>query len=160
MTAAGIVLSQPTRQTSPSKRWPRATSSIESAITSRETSEARIPSVPIDTPSETETVLNSSGVPPAALIPRFTCWASARWFRLHGMVSIHVVETPTSGFARSSSVRPTRLQHRAGRRAVGPVGERGAVALRRIGGAAVGVAGHDSWAPFAETARVRTRTEG
>ena len=78
MTAAGIVLSQPTRQTSPSKRWPRATSSIESAITSRETSEARIPSVPIDTPSETETVLNSSGVPPAALIPRFTRWASAR----------------------------------------------------------------------------------
>ncbi len=117
MTAAGIVLSQPTRQTSPSKRCPRATSSIESAITSRETSEARIPSVPIDTPSETETVLNSSGVPPAALIPRFTRWASARWFRLHGMVSIHVVETPTSGFARSSSVSPTAFSiARAGAR--------------------------------------------
>ena len=117
MTAAGIVLSQPTRQTSPSKRWPRATSSIESAITSRETSEARIPSVPIDTPSETETVLNSSGVPPAARIPRFTRWASARWLRLHGIVSIHVVETPTSGFARSSSVRPTAFSiARAGAR--------------------------------------------
>ena len=36
ITAPGIVLSQPTRQTRPSKRWPRATSSIESAITSRE----------------------------------------------------------------------------------------------------------------------------
>ncbi len=107
MTAAGIVLSQPTRQTSPSKRWPRATSSIESAITSRETSDARMPSVPIETPSETETVLNSSGVPPASRIPRLTCCASARWLRLHGIVSIHVVETPISGRARSSSVRPT-----------------------------------------------------
>src|SRR4029450_9177248 len=66
--AAAIVLSHPTRHTSPSKRWPRATSSIESAITSRETSESRIPSVPMATPSETEIVLNSSGVPPAARI--------------------------------------------------------------------------------------------
>ena len=76
-----------------------------------------MPSVPIDTPSETETVLNSSGVPPAARIPRFTRWASARWFRLHGIVSIHVVETPTSGFARSSSVKPTAFSiARAGAR--------------------------------------------
>ena len=59
-------------QTSPSNRWPRATSSIESAITSRETSDARMPVVPIDTPSETAIVLNSSGVPPALRIPCFT----------------------------------------------------------------------------------------
>ncbi len=51
-----------TRQTRPSKRWPRATSSIESAMTSRETSDARMPSVPMETPSETATVLNSIGV--------------------------------------------------------------------------------------------------
>ena len=38
-------------QTSPSNRCPRATSSIESAITSRDTSDARMPTVPIDTPS-------------------------------------------------------------------------------------------------------------
>src|SRR6185503_8251022 len=93
-------------QTRPSKRWPRATSSIESAITSRETSEARIPSVPIVTPSEIEIVLNSSGVPPASRIPRLMSRASARWFQLHGIVSIHVVATPTCGRARSSSVRP------------------------------------------------------
>ena len=49
ITAAGIVLSQPTMQTSPSNWCPRATSSIESAITSRETSEARIPAAPIVT---------------------------------------------------------------------------------------------------------------
>ncbi len=99
-------MSQPTRQTSPSKRWPRATSSIESAIQSRETSDARIPSVPIETPSETAIVLNSIGVPPAARIPALTCWARSRWFRLHGIVSIHVVATPTIGFARSSSLKP------------------------------------------------------
>ena len=79
MTAAGMVLSQPTRQTRPSKRWARATSSIESAITSRETSEPRMPSVPIVTPSETEIVLNSTGIPPAARIPSFTFCASSRW---------------------------------------------------------------------------------
>src|SRR3984885_8153061 len=66
MIAAGIVLSQPTRQTMPSKRCPSATSSIESAMISREIREARIPEVPIETPSETEIVLNSIGVPPGA----------------------------------------------------------------------------------------------
>ncbi len=78
MTAPGIVLSQPTRQTRPSKRWPVATSSIESAITSREIREARMPEVPIETPSETAIVLNSTGVPPAARIPSLTWRASAR----------------------------------------------------------------------------------
>ena len=117
ITAAGIVLSQPTRQTRPSKRWPRATSSIESAITSRETSEARIPSVPMETPSETETVLNSIGVPPAARTPVFTCCANSRWLKLHGIVSIQVVAMPTSGRARSSSVSPIPLSMaRAGAR--------------------------------------------
>ena len=46
--------------------WPSATSSIESAITSRLTSEPCMPSMPIVMPSETEMVLNSIGVPPAA----------------------------------------------------------------------------------------------
>ena len=79
IAAPGIVLSQPTRQTRPSKRWPRATVSIESAITSRETSEAFIPSVPIETPSLTEIVPNSIGVPPAARIPSLTNSARRRW---------------------------------------------------------------------------------
>ena len=63
----------------------------------------------METPSETEIVLNSIGVPPAALMPRFTSCASSRWFRLQGIVSIHCVATPMSGFARSSSVKPTAL---------------------------------------------------
>src|SRR5216110_2234974 len=49
IAAPGIVLSQPTRQTRPSNRWPRLTSSIESAITSRLTSEAFMPSVTMGT---------------------------------------------------------------------------------------------------------------
>src|SRR5688500_18144412 len=82
---------------------------MESAITSRLTSEARIPSVPIVTPSEIEIVLNSIGVHPAALIPAFACMASSRWLKLQGIVSIHSVATPMIGRARSSSVNPTAL---------------------------------------------------
>ncbi len=78
-------------------------------MTSRLTRLAFIPSVPMATPSEMEIVLNSIGVPPAARIPSFTRSASRRWLRLHGIVSIHVVATPMSGFARSSSVNPTAL---------------------------------------------------
>ena len=59
-------------------RCPRATSSIESAITSRETSDARMPSVPIETPSETAIVLNSIGVPPASRMPALHVAAPAR----------------------------------------------------------------------------------
>ena len=58
-------MSQPESATTPSHNAPRTASSMESAITSRETSEARIPSVPMLIPSETTTVLNSIGVPPA-----------------------------------------------------------------------------------------------
>jgi hypothetical protein len=75
--------------------------------------------------------LNSIGVPPAARMPSFTCFASARWFRLHGMVSIQVVPTPTSGFARSSSVKPTPFSiARAGARSTPSVSS----ALRRFPG--------------------------
>src|SRR5205823_4027437 len=59
------------------------------------------------TPSETEIVLNSIGVPPASRMPRLTSTASSRWLRLHGIVSIQVVATPIIGRARSSSVKPT-----------------------------------------------------
>ena len=90
-----------------------------------------MPLVPIETPSETEIVLNSIGVPPAARIPSLTCRASTRWFRLQGIVSIHVVATPTSGRARSSSVKPTPFSiARAGARSTPSVSG----ALRRLPG--------------------------
>ena len=78
-------------------------------MTSRLISDAFMPSVPIDTPSETAMVLNSIGVPPAARMPALTDSARRRWFRLQGIVSIHDVATPTIGCARSSSVNPTAL---------------------------------------------------
>ena len=74
----GIVLSQAARQTIASKKWPRATSSIESAITSRETRLARMPLVPIVMPSEIAIVLNSIGVPPASRMPSLILAACAR----------------------------------------------------------------------------------
>ncbi len=73
-----MVLSQPQSATTASKQLPRATSSMESAITSRLMRLARMPGLPIVMPSEMETVLNSIGVPPASRMPSFTCSASAR----------------------------------------------------------------------------------
>ncbi len=103
-------------QTRPSIRWPRTTSSIESAITSRLTSEAFIPSVPIDTPSETEIVLNSIGVPPAARMPAFTRWASSRWLKLHGIVSIQRRGDADERLREVVVGEADRLQHRPRRR--------------------------------------------
>ena len=68
-----------------------------------------MPSVPMVTPSLTEMVLNSMGVPPAARMPSLTATARSRWLRLQGIVSIHCVATPMMGLARSSSVKPTAL---------------------------------------------------
>src|SRR5437867_5741471 len=117
MAPPGIVLSQPTSTTSASNMCPRATSSIESAITSRETSEVFMPSVPMVMPSLIAMVLNSMGVPPASRTPRFTCSASRRRLKLHGMVSVQVLAMPTIGRARSASEKPIALKYeRAGAR--------------------------------------------
>ncbi len=104
MTVPGIVLSQPEIVTSASNAWALATSSIESAISSRETSDARIPAVPMVIPSEIAIVFSSIGVPPAARMPSLTFAASTRLLKLHGIVSIHECATPTIGFARSSAL--------------------------------------------------------
>ena len=106
MTVPGMVLSQPLSATTASKRWPRPTSSMESAITSRETSEVFMPSVPIVMPSEIAMVLSSIGVPPAARMPSFTRAARARRWKLQGIVSIQVEATPISGLASASSSKP------------------------------------------------------
>ena len=82
---------------------PRATSSIESAITSRLTSEVFMPSVPIVMPSDTAMVLNSIGVPPAARTPSLTFSARRRRWKLHGIVSVQVLAMPTIGRDRASS---------------------------------------------------------
>ena len=57
----GRDLSQPANVTMPSRRSACMTVSTESAMTSRLTSEKCMPSWPIEMPSETEIVPNSSG---------------------------------------------------------------------------------------------------
>src|SRR4051794_27571458 len=114
ISAAGTVLSQPTTQTSASKSCACAISSIESAITSREISDARIPGVPCDWLSETAIVLNGSGTPPASRAPFATCCASSSWLTLHGIVPVHVDTTPTIGSSsRAGSIPSARKCARA-----------------------------------------------
>ena len=67
------------------------------------TSEVFMPLVPIVMPSEIAIVLSSIGVPPAARMPSLTFAASARRWKLHGIVSIHVEATPMIGLASASS---------------------------------------------------------
>ena len=61
MSMPGSDLSHPARRTEPSRRSAFMTVSTESAMTSRLTSEKCIPSWPIEMPSLTEIVPNSSG---------------------------------------------------------------------------------------------------
>src|SRR5688500_4666682 len=90
---------------------------MESAITSRLTSDARIPDVPIVIPSDTAIVLNSTGAPPASRTPSRTYFAKSPRWTLHGIVSVHVLAMPMSGLSKSSSVNPTaRRYERAGAR--------------------------------------------
>ena len=133
ISAAGTVLSQPTRQTSASKSCASVISSIESAITSRETSDARMPGVPCDWLSETAIVLNSSATPPAASTACATRAARRRWLRLHGIVPVHVDAIPTTGpSSRSGSMPIARKCERAGARSAP---DRSAARARRRAGA-------------------------
>src|SRR6266403_82722 len=117
MSAAGTVLSQPTTHTSASKSCACVMSSIESAITSREISEARIPGVACDWLSETAIVLKPRGTPPAAVTPSATRAASLSWLRLHGIVPVHVEAMPTIGPPRrAGSIPMARKCARAGAR--------------------------------------------
>jgi hypothetical protein len=81
-------------------------SSTESAITSRLTSELRMPSWPMAMPSVTVMVQNSRGVPPAALTPLATALAWRIRAVLHGAASFQHEATPTNGWAISRVPRP------------------------------------------------------
>jgi TrkA domain protein len=104
---AGIDLSHPARPTKPSNRSACITVSTESVITSRDTSDARIPSCPIEMPSLTVIVPNSSGNPPAPRTPTLACSASLRSVMLHGVTSFHDDAIATCGLDQSSSPIPT-----------------------------------------------------
>ena len=95
ITQAGIFLSHPPMVTKPSKPCPPTTVSIESAITSLETSEYLIPLVPIDIPSETVIVLNITALEPTELTPFAADSASLSICILQGVTILHVEAIPT-----------------------------------------------------------------
>src|SRR5690349_14134707 len=66
-----------------------------------------MPSWPIEMPSDTEIVPNSSGYPPAAWTPSLTALASRSRGRLQGVISFQLLATPICGLAKSSSPMPT-----------------------------------------------------
>ncbi len=115
MSMPGRDLSQPARVTRPSNRSACMTVSTESAMISRLTREARMPSCPIEMPSDTAMVTNSKGNPPASRTPSLARLANRSRGRLHGVTSFHDDATPICGLSQSSSVIPTaRNMARAG----------------------------------------------
>ena len=107
MSIPGNDLSQPARPTKASKRSACIIASTESAMISRLTREACMPSWPMAIPSETAIDTNSKGKPPAARTPCFARWARRASGKLQGVTSFHVEATPTCGLSKSSSVMPT-----------------------------------------------------
>ncbi len=99
----GMFLSQPPIATTPSKPCAPTTVSIESAITSRDTSEYRMPGVPIEMPSDTVMVPNVVLLPPAALAPFAAASASLSMCMLQGVRLLQVEAMPTCGFLKSRS---------------------------------------------------------
>src|ERR1700733_14144529 len=120
MSMPGRDLSQPAKVSSPSKRSACITVSTESAITSRLTNDARMPSWPMEMPSDTAMVTNSNGHPPASRTPSLERLASRSSGMLQGVTSFQLLATPICGLSQSASVIPTaRSMARAGAR-VGP----------------------------------------
>src|SRR6267143_2652856 len=105
--APGMFLSQPPIASTPSIAWPLTLVSIASAITSRDTSEYFIASVPMPMPSVTVGKPKTCGFAPAcssAAIARSTSgWMPA----LQGFIVECPLATPTIGLSKSPSRKPT-----------------------------------------------------
>src|SRR5688572_12499864 len=66
-------------------------------------------------PSETDTVVNSRGVPPAAATPSLAASTCGPWVMLQGVVSPFWLTTPIIGLAIAASSRPmARMKARCG----------------------------------------------
>ncbi len=107
MSEPGMFLSQPPMATKPSMPAQPTTVSMESAMTSRETSEYFMPSLPIEMPSEMVMVLKMIALPPPVLTPCSDSRASLSMCMLQGVTSLQVEAMPTSGFLKSSALKPT-----------------------------------------------------
>ena len=130
---AGRVLSHPAIVSSPSIRSACMTSSTESAIQSREGSEARIPSVPIAIPSETEIVWKRSGSTRSDCSSSPAATASASRCMLQGVTAFHDAATPACGSVRSSLVQPIARSIERAAACAGPSGDLEAALSPTIG---------------------------
>ena len=106
ITQPGIFLSQPGRVIKPSYHCAPIIVSIESAITSRDCNEKRIPLVPIEIPSLTPTVLKRIPTKPASTTPFLTSSARVSKCILHGLPSYHTLPIPIWALAISVSFKP------------------------------------------------------
>ena len=88
---------------------------MESAISSRDTSENFMPSWFMLMPSETEMVVNSRGVPPASAMPALAASTWKSCVMLQGVCSPFMLTTPIMGLASASSSSPiARMKARCG----------------------------------------------
>ena len=113
MIIPGRLLSQPASATRASKRSACITVSTESAISSRLTSDARMPSWPIEMPSLTAIVTNSSGKPPPTRTPSLARCASRASGMLHGVTSFQDEATPDLGLVPVVVAHADGSEHRS-----------------------------------------------
>ena len=104
--APGMFLSHAATTTRPSMLSPKVTVSMESAMTSRLTRDAFMPSVPIEMPSLIVIVPNRKGTLFAALSPSLTLRACLSRWTLQGVTSDARFATATKGLFMSSSSSP------------------------------------------------------
>src|SRR5690349_20360475 len=97
INSAGVVLSQPTSSTTPSIGLPRIDSSTSMLARLRVNM-----AVGRRFDSPLENTGNSTGNPPASMMPRRTWSASLRKCALHGVSSDHVLQMPMTGLPRNS----------------------------------------------------------
>ena len=76
-------------------------------MTSRETSEYFIPSVPMEIPSEIVMVLKMIALPPALSTPSADSRARPSMCILHGVTMLHVEAMPTMDLEKSLLLNPT-----------------------------------------------------
>ena len=100
----GMFLSQPPTTSTPSIHWPCTQVSMQSAMTSRLTSEYFMPSVPMAMPSEMVGVPKICGLPPASEMPCTAASASFCRPLLHGVMVLWPLATPTMGLPKSVSL--------------------------------------------------------
>ena len=129
----GKDLSQPAKVTSASSRSACMTVSTESAMISRLTSDACMPSWPIEMPSLTAMVVNSIGKPPASRTPTLARLASRPSGMLHGVTSFHDEHTATCGLVPVVVGHADRSEHGAGRGSLVAVGHLVETRLHRVG---------------------------